>query len=130
MNYENITPIKRSALAIVDKLKEQILNDLDEIIVNEMFKYSNKYKNLLTKEESQIVSEINNTSNKEELFNNYKNNCIKQLSEAKNKYLKLGDTETINRLDDVIDKVSNKKFIHENIATDLCGFMDLTKLFE
>lgn len=41
MNYENITPIKRAALSIVDKLKEQILNDCsDEEVADSLIKFN------------------------------------------------------------------------------------------
>lgn len=111
-------------------IQEQKVNDLDEIVIDEIFNYSNKYNKLLSEEESKIVYEINNASNKEELFNSYKNNCLEQLSEARNNFSEKGDTDSLNRLNSVIDKVSKKTFISENIITDLCGFMDLKKLFE
>lgn len=41
MSEEKLSPIKRAALAILDKLKEQVLNDCDEQeIVNTMAKFN------------------------------------------------------------------------------------------
>lgn len=110
-------------------IKNNMIN-LDDFIVNEIAKFSSNYENLLTENDLEIIKEINNTSNKENLFNTYKNNCIKRLSEAKNDFSQKGDSESLNRLNSVIEKVSKKTFVSENIITDLCSFMDLTKLFD
>ena len=64
------------------------------------------------------------------LFNKYKNECIIKLTEAETKYKKEGNVEDSKRVLDVIEKINNKTFVSENITADLCGFAELSKIFE
>ena len=66
----------------------------------------------------------------DELFNQYKEECIKKLTEAKIECDNNSDKTSSNRINAVLEKITNKNFVIENAGTDICGFMDLTKLFE
>lgn len=103
--------------------------DLDTY-VNQMVESFNKKYSDLTNEEKIIIKEFNNSSNKEDVFNRYKQECIKKLSEAKLECDNNSDKTSSNRINAVLEKVMNKSFVLENASTDICGFMDLTKLFE
>ena len=103
--------------------------DLD-IYANNLIESFNKKYSDLSENEKNIIKEFNNSQNKEEVFNRYKEECIKKLSEAKLECDNNSDKTTSNRINAVLEKVSNKQFVLENAGTDICGFMDLTKLFE
>ena len=103
--------------------------DLD-IYANNLIESFNKKYSDLSENEKNIIKEFNNSQNKEEVFNRYKEECIKKLSEAKSECDNNSDKTASNRINAVLEKVSNKQFVLENAGTDICGFMDLTKLFE
>ena len=92
--------------------------------------FNRKYDTLLSEEEKLVIRTINSNPNKEDLFNDYKSTCLNKLSEAKDNFSANGDSEAVKRINSVIEKVENKVFIAENIIADICGFVDLVKLFD
>lgn len=136
-NLTNLSEFSDAVSVIKENLSKNILNtnifatiNLDEYSTSVVEEFNEKYGTLLTEEEKETIKKINKSTDKEELFNSYKNNCLKSLSEARNKYSIDGDNESLQRIDNVIGKVENKSFLSENIVIDICGFIELTKLFE
>jgi hypothetical protein len=103
-------------------------NDFDTHIKSLVESFNSKYKGL-SDEEKSVIKELSKSNDKEDLFNKYKDECITNLKEAKEKY-KETDKVTYNRLADILEKVENKNYINENISTDICGFINLSNLFK
>ena len=38
--------------------------------------------------------------------------------------------DDVNKVSEVYNKIKNKTFVLENVGTDICGFVEITKLFE
>ena len=104
--------------------------NIETLTSNLIEEFNKKYDAILSEDEKHIIRTINTSPNKEELFNSFKDTCLRKLSEAKTKYSVDGDSEATKRINGVIEKIENKTFVVENIVADVCGFMDLTKLFD
>jgi hypothetical protein len=104
--------------------------NLDSYVNNLLENFNKKFDNELTEEEKIAIKEINNSSDKEGVFNRYKGECITKLTEAMENCKNISDDTSFKRINTVLEKVKNKNFVIENINTDICGFMDLTKLFK
>ena len=98
--------------------------DIDSFSEKLLEAFNKKYSNL-TPEEISIIKKINISENKEEVFNQYKNDCLSKLSS----FIEKGNNDS-EKIAEVYYKLKNKTFIAENIGIDICGFAELTKLFE
>lgn len=105
-------------------------NNLDIYAANLLETFNRKYSSVLTEEELNIIKEVNKSANKEELFNKFKNECINKLTEAEKKYKQEGITEDYDKVNAVLDKINKKTFVLENVTTDICGFAEISKIFE
>lgn len=92
--------------------------------------FNKKYTNDLTENDWAILKEISQSSNKEELFNKYKEECVNKLTEVENKYKKEGANEEQQKVNAVLEKINKKSFVLENITADICGFAEIRKIFE
>ena len=92
--------------------------------------FNKKYTNDLTENDWAILKEISQSSNKEELFNKYKEDCVNKLTEVENKYKKEGANEEQQKVNAVLEKINKKSFVLENITADICGFAEISKIFE
>jgi hypothetical protein len=99
--------------------------DIDSFAKKMIDEFNTKYSTL-SKEEMEIIKKINISENKEIIFNQYKKECLDKLSEYSNK---CSDEEN-QKITEVFNKVKNKSFVAENIGSDICGFIELTKLFD
>ena len=103
--------------------------DLD-VLTNELLESFNmKYSNELTEEESLVLKEIASSENREEVFNKYKNKCIEKITEAKKEFEKTKDTDSINRLSVILEKVNSKNYCLENIGEDICNLIEISNVF-
>lgn len=128
--YSDAIKVIREHISKNNSVKN-IFESIDiDIYANQMIESFNRKYSDLTSEEKNVIKEFNKASNKEELFNQYKEECIKKLTEAKIECDNNSDKTSSNRINAVLEKITNKNFVIENAGTDICGFMDLTKLFE
>lgn len=135
-NSKNIADFSEAVKVIREHISKNNNNrsifenkDVDAFAKQMIESFNIKYSEL-SKDEKNIIKEFNKSENKEEVFNLYKNDCIKKLTEAKIDYDNKLDNDSANRINSVLEKVTNKKFVIENAGTDICGFMNLAKLFE
>jgi hypothetical protein len=128
--YSDAVKVIREHVSSNESVKNIFENIDIDTYVNHMIESFNRKYSDLSNEEKQLIKEFNNCSNKEDVFNRYKNECIQKLSEAKAECDNNADKTSSNRINAVLEKVTNKQFVLENAGTDICGFMDLTKLFE
>lgn len=87
--------------------------------------FNKKYENL-SEEEIEIIKSVNINENKEDIFNKYKTECLNKIST----YMNNDKNDDVNKVSEVYNKIKNKTFVLENVGTDICGFVEITKLFE
>lgn len=124
----------------VSIIKEHISNNpqntlfetinIDEYANNLLESFNKKYTSDLTDEDWKILKEINQSDNKEELFNKFKQECVNKLTEAEIKFRKDGTNEEQQKVSAVLEKINKKTFVLENITADICGFAEISKIFE
>lgn len=98
------------------------IEDLTQNLIND---FNVKYSSL-NEEEINIIKQISISENKEHIFNQYKTNCLNKLYDI----TKNSNNKENEKLNEVIEKIKNKTFIAENISTDICGFIELSKIFD
>ena len=64
------------------------------------------------------------------MINRFKTECVNKLTEAQSKFEKDGTIEEQKKVSSVLEKINNKTFVLENITADICGFAEITKIFE
>lgn len=131
-NKNNIVEYSDAIKVIREHIKENknqnVFENKDiDTFVNEMFSSYNEKYSTLTNEEKEIIKQINLSENKEELFNDYKINCLSKLDNYINNN---NNDDEVKKITEVYNKVKNKNFTNENISKDICGFLEITKLFE
>ena len=104
--------------------------DIDTYVHNLLESFNKKYTSDLTEDDWKLLKEINSSINKEELFNRFKTECVNKLTEAQSKFEKDGTIEEQKKISSVLEKINNKTFVLENITADICGFAEITKIFE
>ena len=103
--------------------------NLDEIAESLIKEFNEKYSGKLTPEEINLIREVSKSSDKEELFNQYKESCQAKISEAKENFVKNGDNESAKRLSVVLEQISGKAFSTETINEDILALVNLSKIF-
>ena len=88
----------------------------------------------IIKEEINKTSPINDdntyteiTENKEIVFNTYKNECLKKLTES---ISLLSDESDINKIQAIYEQVENKKFNDETVDNDIVNLIGITKCLD
>lgn len=108
-----------------DKTQNIFENKFDVGYAEKIIDSFNKKYNELTDEEKEAVRKINESSNKEALFKEYKDKCLNKINEAK---ANTTDSDT-ERLSLLADKVSRKIFCEDTINTDICNLIEITNIF-
>ena len=104
--------------------------DIDTYANNLLEAFNKKYTSDLTEDDWKVLKEINQSKDKEEVFNKFKQECVNKLTEAENKYKNEGANEEQQKVCAVLEKINKKTFVLENITADICGFAEITKIFE
>lgn len=104
--------------------------DIDTYANNLLEAFNKKYTSDLTEDDWKVLKEINQSKNKEEVFNKFKQECVNKLTEAEKKYKNEGANEEQQKVCAVLEKINKKTFVLENITADICGFAEITKIFE
>lgn len=95
--------------------------DVENLVSN----FTEKY-NDLPEDDVNLVKEIC-SSNGEEVFNKYKNECITKINEKRNHFAKQGDDVSLNKLDIICEKVSAKQYNPNTIGSDIYNLFGITK---
>ena len=104
--------------------------DIDTYANNLLEAFNKKYTSDLTEDDWKVLKEINQYKDKEEVFNKFKQECVNKLTEAEKKYKNEGANEEQQKVCAVLEKINKKTFVLENITADICGFAEITKIFE
>lgn len=135
-NVKNIAKYSEAVSIIKEHISNNPQNTLFETVniddyANKLLEsFNKKYTSDLTENDWIVLKEISQSSNKEELFNKYKEECVNKLTEVENKYKKEGANEEQQKVNAVLEKINKKSFVLENITADICGFAEISKIFE
>ena len=111
------------------KKKSASSKSLDEIAESLIKEFNKKYSDKLSSEDIALIREVSSSSDKEQLFKQYKENCQAKISEAKENFVKNGDNETAKRLSVVLEQISGKSYSKETINEDILALVNLSKIF-
>lgn len=118
---ENIL-LNESNLTLFSENKKIELSD----IIKE---FNSKYTDKLTENEIKVLKEISCSNDRESIFNSYKNECIRKITESKKKFDLEGDVESSNRLETVLEQIINKNFSNDTVGHDICNLIELSNIF-
>lgn len=103
--------------------------DLDKTVEDLIKKFS---ENPMDKqeEEDQLKNQIARNDSEETVFKTKKDGCLNGLDEAIRKYEESGDKEEVEALKKIHEQVSAKSYNPDTLGSDICNFVEMTKLFE
>jgi hypothetical protein len=104
--------------------------NIDEYANSLLEAFNKKYTSDLSEDDWKILETINKREDKEALFNEFKSNCINKLTEVENRFKESGDIEDSKKVSAVLEKINKKTYVFENITADICGFAEISKIFE
>ena len=119
--------IEKHDNAVSHHISEKNIDEMTEMLVRE---FNEKYLEQLTDEEKKLVKELSESANKEEIFNKYKGICSNKITEARDAFQKEGNIESVNKLNNLFEQISNKVYVEETLTGDLFNFMEMTSIFE
>lgn len=136
-NNKNISNFSDASKIIKEHIKTNGENknmfeskNLDELAKNLINEFNAKYSNEFSDEEISVLKEVSCSNNREDVFIKYKTNCINKIIEAKHNFEAKGDKTSSERLNTILEQVSNKYFVLESVGSDICSLIQLTKIFE
>ncbi len=106
---------------VVENIFEKKM-DIDNILDEFNSKFS---KETMGEDNYNIVKEIHETENKKEVYEKYKNDCIKTIDEAIEKNI---DQITCNQLYEFKTRLLKKEFNPNTLGTDIANFIELKNL--
>ena len=101
-----------------EKEKEQMVED-----------FNKKYSSTLNEGEIDALKEISNSENREETFEKYKKACMDRLSEAKQNFMNENNSAATEKIESIMEQVSEKKFSVDTVGNDICGMIKLSNIF-
>lgn len=104
--------------------------DIDEIAAELMRGYNEKYREQLSDEEKAVVREVAESTVPSEVFAKYKNICETNLSKSRAKFEKESDTESVKKINSILEQVSKKIYSVETAGDDICKLIEISKIFE
>lgn len=135
-NIKNISDFSSAVKVIREEIEkhENVSNrfkekNLDEIATELMREFNEKYNDKLSDEEKKVVKELSESTDKEIVFNKYKEICINKVNEAKSNFEKEGNTESVNKLTSISEQINKKVFTENTVENDICNFIEITNIF-
>lgn len=129
-DYSNAVSIVKEHITAKDKSENMFEEkDLDKLAKDLTEEFNKKYNGEFSEEEISALKEISSTNDRMSIFEKYKNQCIDRINETKDKYSADGDTESVNKLSNVIEQVSRKSYNLETLGSDICNLIELKNIF-
>ena len=130
-DYSNAVSIVREFVEKAEtpnSLKES--KDIDAMANNLLEEFNKKYSTELTATEISALKELAESTDRLTVFEKYKNDCSAKLSEAKKKFEEEKNSAAVDRINSIMEQVSNKEFVLESVGNDICGMIKLSTIFE
>lgn len=135
-NMRNLSKIAESKSIICDyenrvsNKMESVLN-IDDVVLESLESFNDKYKKELNEGEKNIISVICNTNNineKKSLFNDSKEELVNEISRI------INEEETSDEIKEKLtilkEKVSSKEFNEKTLVTDMIELYDISNILE
>ena len=103
--------------------------DLDKTIQDLVKKFSDN-EEVDGKDREQAENSVVRGGAEEEVFKTKKTECLDSVNEAIKKYEADGDKEEVETLQKIHEQISAKEYNAETLGSDICNFIEMTKLFE
>ena len=134
LNGSNITNYSAAIKIIKEEIEKHdssnIFNKTAKKDNNTVVKEFNEKYNNLDEAEKKVVSEIVNNANPEAIFESYKNKCKEKIEEKKEEFVKQNDTNSVSRLESILEQINKKKYSEESLVEDITNIIDITNIFE
>lgn len=134
LNGSNITNYSAAIKIIKEEIEKHdssnIFNKTTKKDNNTVVKEFNEKYNDLDEAEKKVVSEIVNNANPETVFESYKNKCKEKIEEKKEEFVKQNDTNSVSRLESILEQINKKKYSEESLVEDITNIIDITNIFE
>lgn len=111
---------------VVNKMGSHISVDIEKSI-NE---FNEKFGKELDESGQSLVKELTETTNKEEIFNKYKDVCLSKIKEKQGLFENEGDKMSSERLGVILEKVTKKGYNPETVNTDVFNLVEMTNSLE
>lgn len=106
---------------ISEHLISEAKSDCDNDFNSKLAEISEKYEKELTDDEKQLIEDVEKSTNKEKMFNDYKSKTLNMLSENLLKF----EGEDKSELQMVIEKVNKKSFNEKTLLVDLSEMIEI-----
>lgn len=127
--FSDAVQVIREEIEKHDSINEFKTKDIDAIANELMREFNEKYSDKLSDKEKKTVKELSESSDKESVFNRYKETCIAKITEAKENFQKEGNVESVNKLQSIVEQVSKKVFTEDTVEKDICNFIEIASIF-
>lgn len=111
---------------VENRFKSKDIESLAEQMVED---FNKKYSSTLNEGEIDALKEISNSENREETFEKYKKACMDRLSEAKQNFMDENNSAATEKIESIMEQVSEKKFSVDTVGNDICGMIKLSNIF-
>ena len=136
MNGKNIAEYSKAVKIIRENVeKNEIVENtfkaknIEKLAEEMVEEFNKKYSSTLNEGEVDALKEISNSENREETFEKYKKACMDKLSEAKQNFEKENNTAATEKINSIMEQVSEKKFSVDTVGNDVCGMIKLSDIF-
>lgn len=129
-DYSNAVSIIRESIKNSDApntIRES--KDIDNLANTLLEEFNKKYSSELTASEISALKELSESSDRSSIFDKYKTNCSEKLTEAKKKFEAENNSAAVERIDAIIEQISNKEYVLESVGNDICGMIKLSTIF-
>jgi hypothetical protein len=103
--------------------------DIDKLANSLLEEFNKKYSSELTETEIAALKELSESDDRSSVFEKYKSDCSNKLSEARKKFETENNSAAIERIDSIIEQISSKEYVLENVGNDICGMIKLSTIF-
>lgn len=124
LNIKNITTATQNKQIIAESILSSLSNNTSVLnnYESEVNKLEEKYNSILTDDEKEFINEVTNSPNKEDLFNEYKNNLIQNI---KSKLNEVTDDTLRAKWLLLNEKIENCKFNKKTYIIDIAKMIDI-----
>jgi len=119
--------VNKNEISLKESLGKK--ENIDDKIINMVNEFNEKF-NDLEDDEKAIINEIVNSSTPENVFQQYKDNCKAKISEKRNYFEKENDTDSVKRIDTIIEQISKKEYSKDTLIEDICNMIEISNIFE
>lgn len=119
---ENVEKSETATEAFAPKNLQEVAEEMIE-------EFNKKYSSQLNEGEVEALREVSSSEDRESVFEKYKKLCVEKLSEARKGFEKEENSAATEKLDSIMEQVSNKTYSLDTIGNDICGMIELTNIF-